>query len=161
MTHKISKPEKRNLTRVSDYWKTIIEIDPSIQEIYSKKPLKDEAISVDHFVPWQFVAHDELWNLSPTTKNINSSKGNQLPNFDLYYKELSLLEFRAYGICSRPGIAKKKFEICLDHHVNSAEVRNSLYESGLDYPRFEARLFNIIQPVYNSAKLCGFTEWMN
>lgn len=157
---KITKPEKRNLKRVSEYWKIIIEIDPSIQEIYDKNLMKDEAISVDHFVPWQFVAHDELWNLSPTTKSINSSKGNQLPNFDLF-KELSLLEFRAYELCSKYAKAREKFKICLKYHVNSAEVKNSLYKSGLDYPRFNERLLNIIQPVYNSAKMCGFTEWIN
>ncbi|MBE5919975.1 MAG: hypothetical protein E7272_09045 [Pseudobutyrivibrio ruminis] len=24
-------------------------------------------ISIDHFVPWSYVAHDEMWNLNPTT----------------------------------------------------------------------------------------------
>ena len=158
---KISKPEKRDLKRVSEYWKTILEIDSSILEIYEKNSLKDEKISIDHFVPWQYVAHDELWNLSPTTRRINSRKGNQLPNFEQYYKELAMIEYRAYEICKEYEKAKDRFEICLEYHVNSSEVRNSLYEVGLDFEKFDERLFNIINPVYNSAKMCGFTEWIN
>ena len=50
--------------------------------------LVDQKISVDHFVPWQYVAHDELWNLHPTTKSINSSKSNNLPVWDRYFSQL-------------------------------------------------------------------------
>ena len=37
---KVQKPEKRDLRRECDYWKTIIEIDPKIKEIYQKVSLK-------------------------------------------------------------------------------------------------------------------------
>lgn len=41
---------------------------------------KYREISIDHYVTWSFVLHDELWNLIPTFKNINSYKGNNIPN---------------------------------------------------------------------------------
>lgn len=156
---KISKPEKRNLPKVSEYWKTIINIDPTIKDIYDDVFLADERISIDHFVPWQYVASDELWNLVPTTPSINSQKGNQLPRFTTYFEKLSQLEHRAYGICEKYDIAKQKFAIVLDYHVNSMDVRNVLYEPGLAYPMFAERLEKIISPVYESAKMCGFVEW--
>lgn len=54
----------------------------------------------------------------------------------------------------------KKFKICLDYHVNSIEIRNSLYQSNMDLQSYKERLYNVIQPVYDSAKMSGFTEWI-
>lgn len=36
---------------------------------------------MDHFIPWSYVVHNELWNLVPVpaVPNINSSKSNCLP----------------------------------------------------------------------------------
>ena len=121
--------------------------------------MSKEKISIDHFVPWQFVAHDELWNLSPTTKTINSSKGNKLPRWEEYYKPLAALEYKAYRICDDNPVAKTKVEECAKYHINNMDVRNSLYAEGLDDGQFPERLGNILKPVYESAKLCGFQEW--
>ena len=44
-------------------------------------------INIDHYVPWGFVLHNELWNLIPTFKNINSSKGNNIRNKNKYLDE--------------------------------------------------------------------------
>lgn len=156
---KLIKPEKRDLRRVSQYWKTIIQFEPGITEIYKKTPMKNQEMSIDHFIPWQYVAHDELWNLSPTTRAINSEKGNQLPDFETYFRELALLQYFAYETCKKHDEARKKYEICLDYHVNSLEVRNSLYEQDLDITCYRERLCNIMKPVYESAKMSGFTEW--
>lgn len=156
---KLTKPKKRNLTKVTGYWKLLIELDPSITDIYGKINMSKEKISIDHFVPWQFVAHDELWNLSPTTKTINSSKGNKLPRWEEYYEPLALLEYKAYRICDDNPVAKVKFEECAKYHINNMDVRNSLYAEGLDDGQFPERLGNILKPVYESAKLCGFQEW--
>lgn len=160
IVEKVQKPEKRDLRRVSDYWKTIIEIDPKIKEIYQKVSLKDKSISIDHFVPWQYLSHDELWNLSPTTKNINSMKGNQLPNLYEDFERLAELQHKALMMCNDYEIVRHKFKICLDYHVNSTEIRNSLYQPDIDLPSYRERLYNVIQPVYDSAKMGGFTEWI-
>ena len=90
---KIEAPTSRNIERVRKYWNLIIQIDPSLRDIYGDVDLADENISVDHFVPWQYVAHDELWNLHPTTKSINSSKSNLLPSWKLYFNSLGSLEY--------------------------------------------------------------------
>src|SRR5699024_8422636 len=73
---KIEVPVARDIERVRKYWKLIIKLDPSLHDIYGDVDLSNEVISVDHFVPWQYVAHDELWNLHPTTRSINSCKSN-------------------------------------------------------------------------------------
>lgn len=88
---KIEAPEHRDIDRVRKYWKLIIQIDSGIRDIYGEVSLADENISVDHFVPWQYVAHDELWNLHPTTRSINSSKSNSLPSWSMYFSALGEL----------------------------------------------------------------------
>ena len=38
-----------------------------------------------------YVAHDEFWNLHPTTRSINSSKSNHLPDWKTYFPQLARL----------------------------------------------------------------------
>lgn len=109
---------------------------------------------------YQIVRYDELWNLSPTTKNINSMKGNQLPNLYEDFERLAELQHKALMMCNDYEIVRHKFKICLDYHVNSTEIRNSLYQPDIDLPSYRERLYNVIQPVYDSAKMGGFTEWI-
>ena len=66
----------------SDYWKKILNHEKGKQLtcIYSKTELITNEISLDHYLPWSFVAHNQLWNLIPTTRSVNSSKSNILPD---------------------------------------------------------------------------------
>lgn len=156
---KIEAPRDRDIERVRKYWKVIIQIDPSLRDIYGDVSLSEQVISVDHFVPWQYVAHDELWNLHPTTKNINSSKSNLLPKWNPYFDRLGELEYRAYVMRSRYDAVSREFKKCALYHLNNQEIRNQLYEDGLSAPRFKERLAHVIRPVYESAVNCGFKEW--
>lgn len=159
IAEKIAPPVSRDLSRVRKYWRMIIKLDPSITDIYGNLPLIDESISVDHFIPWQFVAHDELWNLHPTTRNINSSKNNSLPVWDVYFEPLGELEYRAYMMIQQHSQVSREFENCALYHLNNQEIRSQLYQQGLDRAEFINRLEKVVEPVYVSAKNCGFREW--
>lgn len=157
---KIEAPVARDIERVRKYWKLIIQVDPSLQDIYGSVPLANENISVDHFVPWQYVAHDELWNLHPTTKSINSSKSNSLPSWMLYFNALGELEYRAYELMSTNDLVANEFNKIAPYHLNNQEIRNQLYLHGLNRQSFMERLEHIIKPVYESAQNMGFKEWI-
>ena len=159
IAEKVAPPVSRDLDRVRKYWKLIIKADPSITDIYAHIPLAEEAISVDHFIPWQYVAHDELWNLHPTTKSINSSKNNSLPSWRKYFEPLGDLEYRAYSMRQQYIQVAKEFETCALYHLNNQEIRSQLYQDGLERAEFMQRLEKVIEPVYTSAKNCGFREW--
>ena len=159
IANKIEPPVARDMERVRKYWRVIIQIDPSLRDIYGDTVLADQAISVDHFVPWQYVAHDELWNLHPTTKTINSSKSNLLPDWNQYFDKLGEMEYRAYMMRTTDDAVSREFEKCALYHLNNQEVRNQLYEDGLSAPQFKERLAHVIRPVYESAVNCGFREW--
>ncbi len=156
---KLSAPQNRDIERVRKYWKLIINIRPDIKDIYGHKDLSNTTISVDHFVPWQYVAHDELWNLHPTTKSINSSKSNGLPEWELYFEPLYKLEFLSYSLSKENNIVAEEFTKISKHHLNNDEVYRTLYCDGLSEKEFGNRLQNIIRPIYDAAKNNGFKEW--
>ena len=159
IAEKIEAPAVRDIERVRRYWKLIVTLDPSLRDIYGDVDLRDEVISVDHFVPWQYVAHDELWNLHPTTRSINSSKSNLLPKWEQYFDKLGELEYRAYAMRGSCESVAREFEKCALYHLNNQEIRDRLYVPGLTAPEFKGRLEQVIRPVYDSAMNCGFREW--
>lgn len=59
---KLYPPQERKLEKVKKYWKLIIRLEP-VREIYGNEILTEKDISIDHFVPWSYVAHDEMWHI--------------------------------------------------------------------------------------------------
>jgi len=160
ISEKIEPPISRDLDRVRKYWRIVIQADPSIQDIFSGKSLNDSAISIDHFVPWQYVAHDELWNLHPIPKEVNSSKNNNLPLWSIYSEPFCELEYRAYCLSQNDETVSREFGKIAPYHLNNEEIRVQLYAPGLSRVDFSTRLANVVLPVYESAKNQGFKEWV-
>lgn len=104
-------------------------------------------------------SYDEMWNLNPTTKSINSSKSNNLPDWDTYFKKLAQQEYHSYQLMWKNDIVHKEFEKCAKEHINSDDIRYRVYRRGLEYPVFAEELKSIILPVYQSAQNCGFGRW--
>ncbi len=155
---KLYLPKERNLEKVKKYWKMIIAVKP-VCEIYGKEPLNERNISIDHFVPWSYVAHDELWNLTPTTRSINSSKSNSLPDWDTYFPMLCKSEYLSYETMWEYPRIHIEFEKCAREHLNNQEIRQKLYQEGLSEREFSKHLEEILFPVYQSAKSMGFSNW--
>ena len=156
---KLYPPQERKLEKVKKYWRVLLSLQP-IEEIYGHNLLDSKDISIDHFVPWSFVAHDELWNLHPTTRSINSSKSNHLPDWNTYFIEFARVEYGAYQLVCKYDCAQAEFEKCAKDHLNSADIRYHLYREGQDFTTFSNQLESVIQPVYQSAQNCGFDNWI-
>ncbi len=156
---KLYPPTERNLEKVKKYWRLIVKLHP-IKEIYGHNEILTTDMSIDHFVPWSYVAHDELWNLHPTTKSINSSKSNCLPDWDIYFPELAKLEYLSYQMMWENEAVHSEFEKCGREHLNNVDIRHKLYRQGQTFTEFENYLEEIVQPVYQSAKNCGFESWV-
>lgn len=78
------------------FWDIVIQEVGPIQCIYTGKPLLKGDYVIEHFVPFQFVAHDLMWNLIPADGSFNSKKSDKLPNFDLYFD--SFYELQKEGV---------------------------------------------------------------
>ncbi len=155
---KLYPPQERKLEDIKKYWSKILEIHP-LKEIYAEGILSRDDISIDHFVPWSYVANDEIWNLHPTTRSINSSKSNNLPRWDIYFDRLSHIEYVSYQMMWKYDKIHKEFDKCKKKHLNSELVEGRLYAPNLTEGIFKERLSEIVLPVYQSAKAAGFKEW--
>ena len=158
ISSKLEPPQERKLNKVIKYWKIIMEITP-VTDIYGNKVLTGETLSIDHFIPWSYVAHDELWNLHPTTKSINSCKSNNLPEWNRYFTALCDKEYFSYQMMWKYDVVYKEFLKCSREHVNSDDVFMKLYREGISKGEFQENLENILLPVYDAARNVGFKNW--
>lgn len=73
--------ERGSLGTQRKRWADLLE-KHDIKCIYTKHRLTKANFTLDHFIPWSYVAHDEPWNLIPVIAkpNVNSSKSDRLPN---------------------------------------------------------------------------------
>lgn len=156
---KLYPPQERKMEKVKKYWKTVLEIQP-IHEIYMGIELQKKDMSIDHFVPWSYVAHDEFWNLHPTTKSINSKKSNYLPDWKTYFQKLCQIEYQSYELLWKNEKLHKQFDELANEHLNNYEIRQKLYRSGLSEIEFAGQLSEVLSPVYQSAKNAGFMNWV-
>ncbi|MDO4557278.1 MAG: HNH endonuclease domain-containing protein [Lachnospiraceae bacterium] len=158
ISDKLKAPQERKLEKVKKYWNLIASIKP-IKEIYGNNIITPKDISIDHFIPWSYVANDELWNLHPTTRTINSSKSNNLPDWDIYFQSLSKIEFAAYKLVWEHEKIHDAFDKCVREHINSADVQYKLYRQGVDFQEFTCNLEEIMHPIYQAAQNVGFRRW--
>ena len=158
ISDKLYPPQERKLEKVKKYWKLLSELAP-IHEIYGENRLAPENISIDHFVPWSYVAHDEFWNLHPTTRAINSSKSNHLPEWELYFPRFAGLEYLSYQMIWKYEAVRNEFKKCAREHLNNPEIEHRLYREGLGAEEFTQQLREVVYPIYLSAKTCGFSSW--
>lgn len=89
-----------------------------------------------------------MWNLNPTTKSINSSKSNNLPDCDTYFEKLTCQEYQFYELMWKYDKAHDEFEKCAKEYINSDDIRYRVYREGLRYQEFAGELKFIILPVY-------------
>lgn len=100
IVHKLSAPTERQLDEARQFWQVVrLEFNKlgrvkRFRDIYSDLPLANN-FSIDHFLPWSFVAHGLLWNLAPVQPATNSAKNDVLPDLDLYLPRLASLHFDA------------------------------------------------------------------
>ena len=147
------------MEKVKKYWRVVLELQP-IHEIYGGIELRKKDMSIDHFVPWSYVAHDEFWNLHPTTRSINSRKSNHLPDWKMYFTKLCQVEYKSYELMWKNEKVHKYFRELANEHLNNYEIRQKLYREGLSEAEFSGQLADVISPVYQSAKNAGFMNWV-
>jgi hypothetical protein len=94
LSEKLNKPTQRNLKQANLFWKEYLKETPQVNCIYSGQEITLQNLSLDHFLPWSFVAHDQLWNIIPTPKNVNSAKSDWLPSIELYINDYVYTQFK-------------------------------------------------------------------
>lgn len=151
--NKMRAPTERQLTPAREFWRYVrahFEHSRKLErfrDIYFGQPL-GESFAIDHFLPWSFVVHDLLWNLTPVETTTNSKKGDVLPDLVIYLPWLAKLHFEALDV------AKKRPKFIEDHSDCFKEDVESLLALGED--RFLTRYREVIVPQAQIAINQGF-----
>ncbi len=157
VVNKLFMPQQRDsLANQTQYWKTIL-YHQDIKCIYSQVQLNKDEISLDHYLPWSFVAHDQLWNLIPTTKSVNSSKSNNLPS-QKYFSDFVELQYVGLNI-SYKNISKNQWLKYTEPFVS--ELKVSQADDLLNLEILTNAYERTIQPLSSLANIQGFSaNWV-
>lgn len=154
ISNKLFTPQKReSLTSQTQYWKSILK-ETDLHCIYSGESLQVDSLSLDHYLPWSFVSHDNLWNLVPTIPNVNSSKSNNLPS-DIYFSAFVAMQHTGLIISHRKmnfAAWKKKVESYI------LELRVSKEVDLLDIEKLRNAYERTIAPQITLAASQGFSS---
>ena len=98
-------------------------------------------------------------HLNQEMNKSNSSKSNNLPDWDVYFGRLAKAEYGAYSLLWSDDRAKKLFDKCAKENLNNEEVRYRLYQQGQSEQHFTNQLKGLLLPIYESARNMGFRKW--
>ena len=156
--YKLEPPQTRNLKNIRDLWTGILE-RREIEDIYSKKLLNEEKYDIDHFVPWSYVAMDEIWNLIPAEKSFNTSKNNRLPRWEIYIEDYLNTQYKLYQIIYEDEYIHSLFRKCQTKNLNSQWAKEQLYVNGRSEESFKGLLETNLKRLYNAAMIQGYSIW--
>lgn len=161
-----TEEKHKSLKKARKLWIATVDVTGNpLYEIYTGSELSIEEFDLDHFVPRSYVSNDELWNLTPMAKKLNSSKNNKLPakgyikNFVEYNYYLYSLIFDN-GNKDQAAILKHCFDQCENQHLNAVWATEKLYIPGNSKEQFENILEENLSLVYDSAKLQEYEMWV-
>ncbi len=108
ISQKLRLPTERDLARAKAFWTMADararEVHRPLRNIYTADRLPD-SFAIDHFIPWSFVVHDQLWNLVPTDRSSNSAKSDRLPRVEALLPEFAALHhFGIHAAGAKPQL---------------------------------------------------------
>lgn len=152
--NKLTRPmERTSLSKQRRFWDDVIRIGGHVHCIYTGQEIHIGDYAVDHFLPWSFVAHDQLWNLIPADNSINSSKSDKLPPLDCFLKKLA--EEHREAIKIYLGAGKK--ESALEDFASLGYTPRDLLQ--LNRERFLAAYQQTFTPLFQIAQNMGYEVW--
>ncbi len=110
--NKLIRPAQRNsLTKQrTKFWDVVLRELGSVKCIYTGEKLTIGNYAVEHFIPYNFVSHDLIWNLIPADKSFNSSKSDKLPPLEKYFDSFFALQKSAVEIVKGKPHSSKLLE---------------------------------------------------
>ena len=153
---KLKFPEfqRNSLDKQRKFWKKIIN-KHKIKCIFTDKILTIYNFDLDHFICWNFLAHDQEWNLIPVLSEINRSKNNKIPNrkFIEPFVNFKIQSFKY----AKSILSPKKYKEYLADHSNFI---NFSYDQCFT-PLFKSKYNEEINSLTNKARNQGFETFIN
>ena len=143
--NKLIKPATRNsLTKQRKFWENIFNEFGSIECIYTGEKLSKNNFHVEHFVPYSFVSHDQIWNLVPVDPKFNMSKSNKLPILDTHFEPFYNLQ----NLALKFYLEMKPREVLLQEYF----YIDSNFKKGISKEKY----LSVINPLVTIANNNGF-----
>ena len=159
-----TEEKRKSLKNARELWIATVDVTGKpLYEIYTGNELSINEFDLDHFVPRSYVSNDELWNLTPMAKQLNSSKNNKLPE-RRYIKDFVEYNYYLYSLIfannnkDQAAILKHYFDRCENQHLNAIWAAEKLYIPGNTKEQFGNILEENLSLVYDSAKLQEYEE---
>ena len=157
IANKLFSPQNReSLTNQTKFWKLVLE-NTETRCIYSNLILNTDNLSLDHYLPWSFVAHNQLWNLIPTIPSVNSSKSNNIPSVDKYF--MKFVELQHVGLTiSYEHLSEKQWDKYIESYLTDLKIsdKNNL----LDLDILHSAYKSTVLPLLSLAAGQGFmADW--
>ena len=109
-----------------------------------------------NFLPWRFVAHDQLWNLIPVNPGANSSKSDQLPD-KKYIDRLAETQHTALSTVQN-RYSNDKWKKVVESYITGLHIEQ--LGDLLDRDKLKSAYHETLNPLMSTAKRQGFqSEW--
>ncbi len=144
--NKLIKPAQRSglIKQRTQFWDLVVQELGSVKCIYTGEKLTVGNYAVEHFIPYNFVSHDLIWNLIPADKSFNNSKSDKLPPLEKYFNSFFALQKTAIDIMK---IKKPESKLLEDYLTIFPDLNMNFTEE-----KFRER----IQPLITIASNNGF-----
>lgn len=151
LPEKLFPPQSRHLKDAYKYWKPFVQ-QHGFTCLYSQNELQPQEMSMDHFLPWSFVCHDQLWNLVPVSTSANSAKSDRLPDLAFYLSDFVALQYQALQFALECSTGKSRiFEDYTNlFHCDLKELKQ------MPQGRFQHLLKDALLPLEQIAANMGF-----
>lgn len=109
----VATDQRPSMAQQRKFWSFVMKNQQGVESLYTGEILHEmKGCDLDHFMPWSFVAHNQLWNLVPTEKSINCSKNDRLPDIELLPKMAEIQRQAIHTYIDFGGKAKSLEDFC-------------------------------------------------
>lgn len=122
--------------------------------IYTNREIIESSYDLDHFIPWSFVSHNQMWNLLPADSCINSSKSDKLPDLERF---LPLFAAKQHDFI-RYLYERTPNERLLEDYLIINDSISELVD--MDNLTFFSVYKRVISPLEQIAANMGFSYWL-
>jgi 5-methylcytosine-specific restriction endonuclease McrA len=147
---KLFRPKTRRLRTARRFWNLYLTKNPGLSCLYSGKVLVRNGFAIDHFLPWRFISHDQLWNLVPVTQSANVRKTDSLPDLETYFDSFAELQYASFKTALRANWEKSLEDYALLFSDDLTAI------GSLHLTEFRSRLYSCITPLEQIAANMGF-----
>ena len=156
VSEKLAKPTAVDLSKQREFWRWILgKRVGDIRCIYSGEVLNAQNFVVDHYVPRDYISHDNLWNLIPTKPEVNSAKSNLLPDEEYFLKFVKTQHIALSEFCNS---RRTEWNALMESYLVDLHLRHmpTIGKSALALKDLRSAYSLVIPPMLMLAENRGF-----